>query len=88
MLQFAYTLQEMFARVRSFVFVSDLGEATELFQRYELQDAVAECGGLEYARMRAQAHCASAEAALEALHASPAREQLRASLTYVLERRA
>lgn len=40
MLQFAYTLQEMFSRVRSFVFVSDLGEATELFQRHELQDAV------------------------------------------------
>jgi uncharacterized protein with von Willebrand factor type A (vWA) domain len=40
MLQFAYTLQEMFSRVRSFVFVSDLGEATELFQRYELQGAV------------------------------------------------
>ena len=40
MLQFAYTLQELFARVRSFVFVSDLGEATDLFQRYDLQEAV------------------------------------------------
>ena len=40
MLQFAYTLQEMFSRVRSFVFVSDLGEATDLFQRYDLQGAV------------------------------------------------
>jgi octaprenyl-diphosphate synthase len=48
--------------------------------------AVAERGGLEYARMRAQAFCASAEAALDALRPSPAREQLRASLAYVLER--
>jgi len=48
--------------------------------------AVAECGGLDYARMRAQGFCASAEAALESLRPSPAREQLRASLVYVLER--
>jgi len=48
--------------------------------------AVAERGGLDYARMRAQAFCASAESALEALRPSAAREQLRASLTYVLER--
>ncbi len=40
MLQFAYTLQELFARVRSFVFVSDLGEATDLFERHDLQEAV------------------------------------------------
>ena len=32
MLRFVYSVQELFARVRSFVFVSDLGEATELFQ--------------------------------------------------------
>ena len=49
--------------------------------------AVAECGGLEYARARAQAFCAGAEAALETLRPSAAREQLRASLAYVLERR-
>ena len=40
MLQLAYTLQEMFSKVRSFVFVSDLGEATDLFSRYELQEAI------------------------------------------------
>ena len=50
-------------------------------------EAVAECGGLEYARARAQAFCAAAEQALEGLRPSPAREQLRAGLTYVLERR-
>jgi octaprenyl-diphosphate synthase len=49
--------------------------------------AVSECGGLVYARARAQAFCASAEAALDALHPSPARERLRVSLSYVLERR-
>jgi uncharacterized protein with von Willebrand factor type A (vWA) domain len=40
MLQFVYTLQEMFSKVRSFVFVSDLGEATDLFSRYKLDAAV------------------------------------------------
>jgi octaprenyl-diphosphate synthase len=49
--------------------------------------AVAERGGLLYARERAQKLCTQAEAALDALPASPARETLRASLTYVLERR-
>ena len=32
MLRFVYSVQELFARVRSFVFVSDLGEATGLFK--------------------------------------------------------
>ena len=50
-------------------------------------DAVRECGGLEYAHLRAQSFCARAEAALEALQPSAAREQLRASLSYVVERR-
>lgn len=49
--------------------------------------AVARRGGLEYARERAQRLCARAEASLETLHPSAARETLRASLTYVLERR-
>ncbi|HNN95372.1 MAG TPA: VWA domain-containing protein [Pseudomonadota bacterium] len=40
MLQFVYTLQEMFSKVRSFVFVSDLGEATDLFARHDLDSAV------------------------------------------------
>ena len=50
-------------------------------------EAVTERGGLEYARDRAQAFCERAEAALEAIRPSPARESLRASLAYVLERR-
>jgi octaprenyl-diphosphate synthase len=50
--------------------------------------AVAECGGLEYAQERAQGLCARAEEALEVLPATPARETLRASLLYVLERRS
>ncbi len=49
--------------------------------------AVTECGGLDYAHARAQSFCASAEAALDGLRPSAAREQLRASLSYVLERR-
>lgn len=48
---------------------------------------VADCGGIEYARGRAQSFCAGAEAALAVLPPSAAREQLRASLTFVQERR-
>ncbi len=40
MLQFAFTLQAEFSRVRSFVFVSDLGECTELFKEHEIQRAI------------------------------------------------
>jgi uncharacterized protein with von Willebrand factor type A (vWA) domain len=40
MLQFAFTLQELFSKVRSFVFVSDLAECTDLFKEHEVQRAV------------------------------------------------
>lgn len=53
----------------------------------EVVTAVAECGGLDYARRRAQEFAERAERELEGLPTSPARETLRASLTYVLERR-
>jgi uncharacterized protein len=48
MLQFAYTLQDLFSKVRSFVFVSDLGECTDLFREHDLDRAVelAERGGV------------------------------------------
>ncbi len=39
-LQFVYSLQEIFHRVRSFVFVSELGEATKLFQEFEISQAI------------------------------------------------
>ena len=48
---------------------------------------VAEIGGLEYARERAQRLAVQAEAELDALPAGPARDALRASITYVLDRR-
>jgi len=48
---------------------------------------VAARGGLAYARDRAQRFAQCAEAELEVLPDSPARETLRASLTYVLDRR-
>lgn len=53
----------------------------------EVVAAVTEGEGLDYARQRAQALAARAESELELLPPSPARETLRASLTYVLERR-
>ncbi|TMA39347.1 MAG: VWA domain-containing protein, partial [Deltaproteobacteria bacterium] len=40
MLQFVYTLQELYARVRSFVFVSDIGEVTDLFKKTDVSTAV------------------------------------------------
>ena len=48
---------------------------------------VAEIGGLEYARERAQSLAEEAESELDALPAGPARDALRASITYVLDRR-
>lgn len=50
-------------------------------------EAVTEAGGLDYARERALEHSTAAEATLEALPPSPAREALRASIPFVLERR-
>ena len=49
--------------------------------------AVSTHGGLEYARERAQQHAESADRALDVLPASVARDALRASIPYVLERR-
>ena len=51
-------------------------------------DAVTEAGGLEYARERAHALSTGAEEVLEALAPSPAREALRASIPFVLDRRS
>ncbi len=39
-LQFVFSLQELFNRVRSFVFVAELGEATRLFQEFEITQAI------------------------------------------------
>ena len=50
-------------------------------------DLVDEAGGLAYARERAQGFAQQAEAELDSLSPSPARDALRASVTYVLERR-
>ena len=40
MLQFVYQLQEAFTRIRSFVFVSELGEVTQTFQGGEVNDSI------------------------------------------------
>jgi uncharacterized protein with von Willebrand factor type A (vWA) domain len=40
MLQFVYTLQELYSRVRSFVFVSDIGEVTHLFKTMDVSAAI------------------------------------------------
>jgi octaprenyl-diphosphate synthase len=53
----------------------------------EVIAAVARAGGIDYARERALRFAQEAEGELERLAPSPARESLRASIAYVLERR-
>ena len=40
MLQFIYSIQDQFARVRSFVYVRNLFEVTDWFQEYEIREAI------------------------------------------------
>jgi len=40
MLQFVYSLHDLYSRVRSFIFVSEIGEITQLFEENETQDAI------------------------------------------------
>ncbi|HET9276404.1 MAG TPA: polyprenyl synthetase family protein [Gemmatimonadales bacterium] len=53
-----------------------------------VMSAVAARGGLHYAQERARSLCVEAEAALDRIRPGPARDTLRSSLTYVLERRS
>jgi len=40
MLQFVYSLQDLYSRVRSFIFVSEIGEITQLFEELEISGAI------------------------------------------------
>ena len=40
MLQFVYSLQDLYSRVRSFIFVSELGEITQLFEEQDINEAI------------------------------------------------
>ncbi|HET9604280.1 MAG TPA: polyprenyl synthetase family protein [Gemmatimonadales bacterium] len=62
-------------------------EAPEADQVTEVIGLVADAGGLEYARERAQGWASRADAELDHLSPSPARDLLRASVAYALERR-
>jgi hypothetical protein len=42
MLQFCYTLQEAFTKIRAFIFVAELGEVTHLFQDGEISKSIDE----------------------------------------------
>ena len=42
MLQFVYSLQDLYSRVRSFIFVSDIGEITQLFDENDTQEAISQ----------------------------------------------
>jgi uncharacterized protein with von Willebrand factor type A (vWA) domain len=40
MLQFVYSLQDLYARVRSFIFVGEIGEVTHLFEEQDINEAI------------------------------------------------
>ena len=40
MLQFVYSIQDLYTKVRSFVFVAEIGEVTKLFEEHDIQTAV------------------------------------------------
>jgi uncharacterized protein with von Willebrand factor type A (vWA) domain len=40
MLQFVYSLQDLYSKVRSFIFVSDVGEVTKLFEDRDIHEAI------------------------------------------------
>ena len=40
MLQFVYSIQDLYAKVRSFVFVAEIGEVTKLFEENDIRTAV------------------------------------------------
>ena len=40
MLQFVYSLQEAFTKIRAFVFVAELGEVTQIFQEKDINEAI------------------------------------------------
>jgi hypothetical protein len=42
MLQFVYSLQDLYSRVRSFIFVAETGEITRLFQENDIHEAIDE----------------------------------------------
>jgi uncharacterized protein len=42
MLQFVYSLQDLYSRVRSFIFVSEIGEITRLFEEKDVNEAIEE----------------------------------------------
>jgi uncharacterized protein with von Willebrand factor type A (vWA) domain len=40
MLQFVYSLQDLYSKVRSFIFVADVGETTKLFEDLDIHEAI------------------------------------------------
>ena len=40
MLQFVYSLQDLYSRVRSFIFVTEIGEVTEHFREHDINEAL------------------------------------------------
>ena len=83
-----YALPRLSARQRREVSALMDTETPTDAQIAAVVEAVTETGGLDYARERAASLSTGAEAALEVLAPSPAREALRASIPFVLDRRS
>ena len=53
MLQFVYALQDLYSKVRSFIFVAELGEVTQLFTEHDANQALdAGAHGQRHQRLR------------------------------------
>jgi uncharacterized protein with von Willebrand factor type A (vWA) domain len=68
-LEFTYAVQELFDRARSFVFVSDLDETTELFKREPVRAAIAHARGGGVVRAGDNSNYGRVLRTFEAVHA-------------------
>jgi len=68
LLEFTYVAQELFSRARSFVFVSDLGETTQLFAREPVRVAIARAWGGQVVRSGDNSNYGRVLRAFEARH--------------------
>jgi uncharacterized protein with von Willebrand factor type A (vWA) domain len=70
LLEFTYVAQELFARARTFVFVSDLAETTQLFAREPVRAAIARAWGGDVVRASENSNYGRVLRTFEARHLS------------------
>ena len=62
MLQFVYSLQDLYSRVRSFIFVADIGEVTDCFRNNDAKEALEKYAALVHDDPRPNITAAAREA--------------------------